>query len=217
MLKERRETGDRKAPKGIRDPQAPKETLALDPAPVPGLRGIEDRREKKGSRAAQALAIPAQRVSVEPRGLRGPVALQDRLPKWCDSGTARWCSRWPDQLDLQVLRVLMEQQGLQELMGSQAIQERMAKQVLLDLQVSQEFQEPLELKARRENVEKVHLDPGVLPALLALLDQALVIGLLSSTWKVQDSQIWTGSGVFMVFQVLQDLLDHPDLLVHQWH
>lgn len=177
---------------------------------------VEDRREKKAIRAVQVSDIRVIKVTVELRGLPGPLVLLDLQLRWFDSGTAPWCSRCLDPPDLQDHREQREPRDLQELTESQVTQERTERLVLQGHKVPQEVRDLLEPKAKRVRSERVSQDPEAPRVHQDLLDQEMETARRLWTWRVQDSQTWTRSGVSVVLRappVLPALLGFPGL---QW-
>lgn len=207
VLKVRKVTEERKAHRGREVSKGRKETLVLLLllVLVPPHKLGEDRREKKVQRVILASDTPAIKATVGLQGLLGPLVLLDPQLRWSVLEMALLCRRWLDPLDLQDHRGQMGLPDLQELMENLVIQERTEKLVLLGHKASQEVQELLVLKAKRVIVEKVNLDPEAPQVHQDLLGLAPVTAQRLLTWRDQDSQTWTKSGVFRVFQVPQAL------------
>lgn len=124
-----------------------------------------------------------------------------------------WCSRCPDPPDPQGSR---GSTGLKDLQGrteSQVIQERMEKLVPRG-KVLQEIQERLALKAKRVMLERVSQGPEAPRDHQDFLEPALGTTQPFLTWRAQDSQTRTKSGVDVAFQVCQG---PPAPLGLQWH
>lgn len=214
MLEVRKATEERKAQKGTRALQGRRESQA--PALVSPLRE-KDRREKKVQRAVLALDILVIKESRGLRGLRGALVLLDLQLRWFDLGTALLCSRCLDPLDRRDHQGQQDPQDPRELMESLVTQERMGKLVPLGREVSQEIQELQVQRAKRVSVEKVSQDPEAHLVYQDLLDPALVTAQPLLIWRAQDSQTWTKSRVYVVFQAPQV---HQALLAlqgHPWH
>lgn len=96
------------------------------------------------------------------------------------------------------------------------IQERMEKLVPRGHKVLQEIQELLALKAKRVMLERVSQDPEVPRDHQDFLEPALGTTQPFLTWRAQDSQTRTKSGVDVdvAFQVCQG---PPAPLGLQWH
>lgn len=185
-----------------------RENPALAPAHVVEPVGRRENRGKREPRAVQALATKGRRESPAPLGPLVPLALQGpqlgcQPAKTARLPSARMAQLLPvfldpeDQLDHKVRQAPRDHL---ELMENRAILERTEKLVLMDLQVSQESQVMLDLKERRETVERVSLAPGGPQDLQDLQDQES--DLLLWTWKVRASQIWNLFGDCLAHQVL---------------
>lgn len=89
----------------------------------------------------------------------------------------------------------------------------MGKLVPPGQEASQEVQDLLVPKATRVSVERVNQDPEAPLVYQDLLDLAPVTAQRFLTWRAQDSQTWTESGVPVVLRGPQALLA---LLGFQW-
>lgn len=92
----------------------------------------------------------------------------------------------------------MDLQDPQGPMENREIQARTGKLVKQVLKGPLGVRAALDPKERREIVERVSQDRGVLRDYRALQGLALGIDLLSWTWRDLDLQIWTNSGVPVV-------------------
>lgn len=198
-IEERKETG---AQLGRR------ENPALAPAHVVEPVGRRENQGKREPRAVQALATKERRESPAPLGPLVPLALQGpqlgcqpaRTARLPSARTAQLLPVFLDPEDQPDHKVRQAPRDHQELMENRVILERTEKLVLMDLQVSQESQVMLDLKERRETVERVSLAPGGPQDLQDPQEQES--DLLLWTWKVRASQIWNLFGDCLAHQVL---------------
>lgn len=171
-------------------------------APAHGVEPVE-RRENQGKRdqrAVQALATKERRESLASLGPPVPPALWDPQLSIQSAATAQLIQEALDPEDQLDHRVPQAPRDNQELMENQVILARMEKLVLRDLQASQEPQETLVLKERRETVERVSLAPGDPQDHRDPQDQDS--DLLLWTWKAQGSRIWNLLGDCQAYLVL---------------
>lgn len=181
-----------------------RENLVL--VPVHGVEPAERRESlvRREQRVVQALATKERRESLDSLDPLVPPALQGLQLNMQSAVTAQWLPESPDPEDHQVPQAPRDHQEQTE---SLATPVRMENLVLMGLQASREPQGTLDLRERRETVEKVNLAPG---DPLGLQDpQDLDSDLLLWTWRVQDSRIWIQFGDCLAHQVSQVLLVLP--------